>query len=97
MIVVMTQREKIGMEALFRRTIPPHKRDGSQFVFRQVLAPSSALRQSPRRLLLHYIPISSAPLTLALASVHRQQVNFTFLPGICGMCAAAAFWDGAQC
>ncbi len=37
MIVVMTQREKIAMEALFRRTIPPHKRDGSHFVFRQVL------------------------------------------------------------
>ena len=35
MIVVMTQREKIGMEAMFRRSIPPHKRDGSQFVFRQ--------------------------------------------------------------
>ena len=34
-IVVMTQREKIGMEAMFRRTLPPHKRLGSQFVFRQ--------------------------------------------------------------
>ena len=34
-IVVMTQRDKIGMEALFRRVIPPHKRLGSQFVFRQ--------------------------------------------------------------
>ena len=31
----MTQRDKIGMEALFRRVIPPHKRHGSQFVFRQ--------------------------------------------------------------
>ena len=34
-MVVMTQRDKIGMEALFRRVIPPHKRHGSQFVFRQ--------------------------------------------------------------
>ncbi|CAL8468748.1 g8288 [Coccomyxa elongata] len=34
-IVVMTQREKIGMEALFRRVIPPHKRCGCNFVFRQ--------------------------------------------------------------
>lgn len=40
MIVVMTQRDKIGMEALFRRIIPLHKRYGSQFVFRQVLAHS---------------------------------------------------------
>ena len=37
-VVVMTQREKIAMEALFRRTIPPHKRDGCQFVFRQARA-----------------------------------------------------------
>ena len=43
-IVVMTQREKIGMEALFRRTIPPHKRDGSQFVFRQVALPACCMR-----------------------------------------------------
>ena len=41
MIVVMTQREKIAMEALFRRTIPPHKRDGCQFVFRQARAGTS--------------------------------------------------------
>ncbi|BDA43260.1 probable ion channel POLLUX at N-terminal half [Coccomyxa sp. Obi] len=34
-VVVMTQREKIGMEALFRRVIPPHKRCGCNFVFRQ--------------------------------------------------------------
>lgn len=34
-MVVMTQRDKIGMEALFRRVIPSHKRHGSQFVFRQ--------------------------------------------------------------
>ncbi len=33
--MVMTQRDKIGMEALFRRVLPPHKRLGSQFVFRQ--------------------------------------------------------------
>ena len=33
--MVMTQRDKIGMEALFRRILPPHKRQGSQFVFRQ--------------------------------------------------------------
>ena len=37
-IVVMTQRDKIGMEALFRRVLPPHKRLGSQFVFRQARA-----------------------------------------------------------
>ena len=37
-IVVMTQRDKIGMEALFRRVLPPHKRLGSQFVFRQASA-----------------------------------------------------------
>ena len=36
-VVVMTQREKIGMEALFRRIIPPHKRCGCNFVFRQVI------------------------------------------------------------
>ena len=36
--MVMTQREKISMEALFRRVIPPHKRLGSQFVFRQASA-----------------------------------------------------------
>ncbi len=36
-IVVMTQREKIGMETLFRRIIPPHKRCGCNFVFRQVI------------------------------------------------------------
>ena len=35
-VVVMTQREKIGMETLFRRIIPPHKRCGCNFVFRQV-------------------------------------------------------------
>lgn len=34
----MTQRDKIGMEALFRRVLPPHKRLGSQFVFRQASA-----------------------------------------------------------
>ena len=38
--MVMTQREKISMEALFRRVIPPHKRLGSQFVFRQASAAS---------------------------------------------------------
>ena len=41
-MVVMTQRDKIGMEALFRRVIPPHKRHGSQFVFRQARTCSTA-------------------------------------------------------
>ena len=43
--MVMTQRDKIGMEALFRRVLPPHKRLGSQFVFRQA-SPAKPLGQS---------------------------------------------------
>ncbi|WIA42759.1 hypothetical protein OEZ86_008702 [Tetradesmus obliquus] len=34
-IVVLTQREKLEMEELFRRTIPPAARAGSRLVFRQ--------------------------------------------------------------
>lgn len=34
-IVVMTTREKLEMEATFRRVIPESKRLGTQFVFRQ--------------------------------------------------------------
>ena len=48
-IVVMTQRDKIGMEALFRRVLPPHKRLGSQFVFRQACAAN---------ILLHHVPFN---------------------------------------
>ena len=41
-IVVLTQRPKLDMEALFKRVIPVWKRRGSRFVFRQgnVLVPS---------------------------------------------------------
>ena len=34
-IVVMTQRAKLELEALFRRILPPPQRFGSQLVFRQ--------------------------------------------------------------
>lgn len=35
-IVVMTQKEKLDMEATFSRIIPEEARFGSKFVFRQV-------------------------------------------------------------
>ena len=45
--MVMTQRDKIGMEALFRRVLPPHKRLGSQFVFRQAQTPTPCTTLGP--------------------------------------------------
>lgn len=36
-IVVMTQRAKLELEALFRRILPAPQRFGSQIVFRQVV------------------------------------------------------------
>ncbi len=44
-IVVLSKREKLEMEAMFRRTIPEEARYGSTFVFRQVRGPS--LPQAP--------------------------------------------------
>ena len=38
-IVVMTQRAKLELEALFRRILPPPQRFGSQLVFRQARHP----------------------------------------------------------
>lgn len=38
-IVVMTQRAKLELEALFRRILPPPQRYGSQLVFRQAGRP----------------------------------------------------------
>lgn len=40
MIVVLSKREKLEMEAMFRRTIPEDARYGSTFVFRQARLPS---------------------------------------------------------
>lgn len=39
-IVVLSKREKLEMEAMFRRTIPEEARYGSTFVFRQARSPS---------------------------------------------------------
>ena len=39
MIVVLSSRDKLEMEALFRRTIPDKARYGSTFVFRQARVP----------------------------------------------------------
>ena len=48
-IVVMTQRAKLELEALFRRILPPPQRFGSQLVFRQARRPA---RQAGPALLL---------------------------------------------
>ncbi len=46
-IVVMTQRAKLELEALFRRILPPAQRFGSQLVFRQARAGARARAAAP--------------------------------------------------
>ncbi len=46
-IVVMTQRAKLELEALFRRILPPAQRFGSQLVFRQARAGARARQRLP--------------------------------------------------
>ena len=36
-VVILCQREKLAMEADFRRILPPERRHGTRFVFRQGL------------------------------------------------------------
>ena len=48
-VVVLCSRDKLEMEALFRRTIPQDSRYGTQFVFRQVLPYSLVLHGAAKR------------------------------------------------
>lgn len=41
-VAVLSSRPKLDMEAIFASAIPPLKRQGSRFLFRQVRCPAAA-------------------------------------------------------